>query len=74
MDYKTKVLEELEGMPETRVRIVIDFIEYIKDKEAWRSTREILSDKKMMRQIQEADKALKAKQMHKFISWEKIKK
>lgn len=45
-----------------------------KDKEEMEATLEILSSRKLMAQIEEAEKAIKKGKLDEFVSWEKAKR
>lgn len=49
-------MEILNELPVARLRSVLDYIEYLKDREAWEETQEILADRELMVQLEEADK------------------
>ena len=42
--------------------------------EAWKETFEIMADKSLMRQIENAEKARKEEKKSDFIPWEKVKR
>ena len=44
------------------------------DIEAWKETFEIMADKSLMRQIENAEKARKEEKKSDFIPWEKVKR
>jgi len=50
---KVKILEALKSLPPARLGSVLDFVEYLKDKE---ETQEILSDKNLMKKLRRADR------------------
>ena len=54
--YKERIVEILNELPVARLRSVLDYIEYLKDREAWEETQEILADRELMVQLEEADK------------------
>jgi len=71
---KERIKQIIDGLSETRVRLILDFIEYLDEKESWKATKEILEDKGMMADIKACDEALKAERMEEFIPWDKVKK
>jgi len=71
---KERAKQIIDGLSKDRVKLILDFIEYLEEKESWEATREILEDKGMMEDIQEADKDLKEGKMENFTPWEKVKK
>ncbi len=56
VDYKRRIETLLETLPTSRLRSLLDYVEYLKDKEAWDETQEILADKRLMAQLEEADR------------------
>jgi len=59
---------------EEKVRVAMDFIDYLKSKEEMEATLEILSSQELMDQIQAAERALKSGAKTEFISWEKVRR
>jgi len=54
-DYKERIVEALDELSIPRLRSVLDYIEYLRDREAWLETQEILSNQELMSQLKEAD-------------------
>lgn len=73
MSLRSQVIHELQNIPEPRLKIIKDFIEYIKDKQSWRETREILGNTRMRTEIREAREAWRKGKHKKFKNFEKIK-
>lgn len=76
INYQQKILKALKGLPASGLPSVLDFIEYLKDREAWRETQEILANKNLMAQLEKADKDWKdGDYKHgEYVEWEKLKK
>ena len=74
MSVKKRAKDIIDRLSENKVRLILDFIEYLEEKEAWEATEEILSIKGMMEDIQEAEKDLREEKMENFIPWDKVKK
>lgn len=74
MTVKERAKEVIDRLSEARIKLILDFIEYLDEKESWEATREILSDKGMMEDIKKADEDLKAGRLDEFVSWENVKK
>jgi len=66
-----KTIDELSG---DKIRVAVDFLDYLKNKEEAEATLEILSSSELMRQIKSAEKAIKAGKLDEFVSWDKIKR
>lgn len=56
------------------MRVAVDFIDYLKEKEEMEATLEILSSHELMAQIEEAERAIKKGKFEEFIPWEKVKR
>ena len=66
-----KAIEELS---EEKVRVAVDFLDYLKEKESMEATLEILSSHELTAQIEEAEKSLKTGKKEDFIPWEKVRR
>lgn len=66
-----KVIEELS---DEKIKVAIDFMDYLKEKEEMEATLEILSSRELMAQIEESEKAIKKGKLDEFIPWEKVKR
>ena len=71
---KKEAKKAIDTLSEEKVRVAIDFIDYLKEKEEMEATLEILSSRELMVQIEEAGKAIKKGNFHEFVSWEKVKR
>jgi hypothetical protein len=70
-EHRKKVIEKLS---DERVETVLDFIEYLEEKEEWEATHEILRDEESMKNIKVANKAWESREMEEFVLWEKVKR
>jgi hypothetical protein len=66
-----KVIDELS---EEKIKVAVDFIEYLKEKEEMEAILEILSSREIMAQIEEAEKAIGKGELDEFVPWEKVKR
>ena len=66
-----KTLKELS---EEKLRVAIDFLGYLKEKEEMEATLEVLSSQKLMAQIEEAEKAIKEGRLKEFVPWEEVRR
>ncbi len=57
-----------------RLRMALEFMEFLKEREEWEATWGILTDPKMMAMIRKAEVDLKAGRMEAFIPWEQVKR
>ena len=55
INYKERIIGILDELPPYHLKSALDFMEYLKDKEAWEETQQILADKELMSQLDEAD-------------------
>jgi hypothetical protein len=72
-DYKGKLLEEVKSLSEGRVKAVADFAAYLKEREEWEATGEILGDEEMAQQVKESRKAWAEDRKGEFVSLEELK-
>ena len=71
---KRQAKKAIDELSEEKVRVAMDFIDYLKSKEEMEATLEILSSQELMAQIQAAERALKSGTKTEFISWEKVRR
>jgi hypothetical protein len=71
---KRQAKKAIDELTEEKVRVAMDFIDYLKSKEEMEATLEILSSQELMAQIQAAERALKSGRKTEFISWEKVRR
>ncbi len=74
VNYKRKAIEKLDLLSPDRLKVVLDFIEYLEQKEDLDATLEIVADENSMRNIKAADQAWEAGKMQEFTSWNKVKR
>ena len=74
VNYKRKAIEKLDVLSPDRLKVVLDFIEYLEQKEELDATLEILADEESMRNIRTADQAWESGRMQEFTSWNKVKR
>ncbi|MEW6409377.1 MAG: hypothetical protein AB1488_04605 [Nitrospirota bacterium] len=70
---KKKAIEAIESLPGDKIKSIVDFIEYVKDKDAWRESEAIARDRKLMRRIKKADEDWKTQRKTTYTNWEKVK-
>jgi hypothetical protein len=71
--YKSKLLEEVKSLSEERVKAVADFAAYLKEREEWEATAEILGDEGLVQQVKESRKAWAEGREEGFVSLEELK-
>ena len=57
---KEKAIETIDRLPQNRLKEVIDFVEYLENKESVEATQEILTDKALLNGIKKGIDDLKA--------------
>lgn len=70
---KREAKKAIDKLSEEKVKVAIDFIDYLKEKEEMEATLEILASRELMAQIKEAEKAIKKGKLDEFVPWEKVK-
>ncbi len=66
-----KTLKELS---EEKLKVAIDFLGYLKEKEEMEATLEVLSSQELMAQIEEAEKAIEKGTLKEFVTWEEVRR
>ena len=64
----------LDELSTEKVKVAMDFLEYLKDKEEMEATLEVLSSRELKSQIEKADRAMKNGKDEEFMPWEKVKR
>ena len=72
--YQERAISSLKVLSGDKLKLVSDFIEYLKDREEWEATFEVLANKKMMADIKAADEDWKTRRKERFIPWDKVKR
>ncbi len=67
MEYQKRVMEEIKMLSPERPKVVLDFVEYLEEKEEWEATLEVLGDEETMENIKDADEAWEARRMEEFM-------
>jgi len=66
--YKGKLLEEVKSLSEGRVKAVADFAAYLKEREEWEATGEIMGNEELVQQVKESRKAWAEDRKGEFVS------
>ena len=64
----------IDSLSEEKIKVVIDFMDYLKEKEELEATLEVLSSHELMAQIQEAENAINKGRNEELVPWEKIRR
>ena len=68
---RTEAKEALDALSEKKVSVVLDFIDYLREREEWKATDELLSDKKLLRDYRKAREEIRK---GKTVKWRSIKR
>lgn len=71
--YKGKLLEQMNSLSEERVKALADFAAYLKEREEWEATAEILGNEELAQQVKRSRKAWAEGKKGEFISLEELK-
>jgi len=74
VQIKERTKQAIDRLSEARVGLILDFIEYLNEKEEWEATEEILEDKGMMEDIRACDEDIEKGEMDNFIPWNEVKR
>ena len=74
VQIKERTKQAIDRLSEARVGLILDFIEYLNEKEEWEATKEILEDKGMMEDIRACDEDIEKGEMDNFIPWNEVKR
>ena len=72
VEYQRRVMEKALSLE--RLKVVLDFIEYLEEKEEREATLEVLKDEETMENIKAADDAWEARRIEEFMPWEKVRR
>jgi len=59
MTVKKKAKEAIETLSDKKARVALDFINYLREREEWEATAELLSDKKLLMDYKAAREEIK---------------
>ena len=71
--YKSKLLEEVKSLSEERIKALADFAAYLKEREEWEATAEILGNEELAQQVKRSRKAWAEGRKAEFVSLEELK-
>jgi hypothetical protein len=72
-DYRSKLIGQLKSLSEERVKVVADFAAYLKEREEWEATAEVLGNEQLAEQVKESRKAWSEDRKGEFVSLEELK-
>ena len=71
---KREAKKTINELSEEKLKVAMDFLGYLKQKEEMEATLEVLSSRALMAQIVAAEEAIKKERLEEFISWEDVKR
>ncbi|MBM2826254.1 MAG: hypothetical protein HW403_318 [Dehalococcoidia bacterium] len=72
--YRKKAIVVLRELSGERLITALDFLEYLKQREEWEATREIIADTETMAAIREAEEDWRAGRRESFVPLEEVKR
>jgi hypothetical protein len=72
-DYRSRLLEELESLFEERIKALADFAGYLRQREEWESTAEILGNEELAEETRESRQAWAEGRREGFLSLDELK-
>ena len=72
-EHKDRLLEQVESLSEERIKALADFAAYLREREEWEATAEILGDKEMAQDIGRSRKAWSEGREEEFVSLDELK-
>ncbi len=71
---KKKAKKTIDALSEDKVKVAVDFLNYLKNKDDAEATLEILSCNELMKQVETAEQAIKKGKLDEFVEWDKVKR
>jgi hypothetical protein len=72
-DYRSRLLEKLESLFEERIKALADFAGYLRQREEWESTAEILGNEELAEETRESRQAWAEGRREGFLSLDELK-
>jgi hypothetical protein len=72
-DYRSKLIGQLKSLSEERVKVIADVAAYLKEREEWEATAEVLGNEQLAEQVKESRKAWSEDRKGEFVSLEELK-
>jgi hypothetical protein len=71
---KAKLLEEVKTLSEGRLKVLADFAAFLREREEWEATAEILGDQELVKQIKHSREAWAEGKRNEFLTLKELKK
>lgn len=68
---KKKAKEVIETLSDRKARVALDFIDYLREREEWEATAELLSDKKLLMDYKAAREEIRK---GKTVKWKAVRR
>lgn len=72
--YQERVVSSLRELSQDRLKVVLDFVEYLRSREEWEATADILGDEKTVSAIRAAESDWQAGRKEKFVPGDRAKR
>jgi hypothetical protein len=72
-DYRSRLLEELESLSDERIKALADFAGYLREREEWESTAEILGNEELAGEKCRSPEAWAEGRREEFLSLDELK-
>lgn len=72
-EHKKRLLQEVKQLSPDRVRALADFAAYLREREEWEETGQILGDEETVRQIKRSREAWSKGKKKEFVSLDDLK-
>ena len=69
---RERLMQEIEGLPEEKVRVVADFAAFLRDREEWLDTLEVLGNEKLAEAIRSSREAWAQGKRSEFINLDEL--
>ena len=73
-EYKRRLLEEIEDLSESRLRAVLDFASFLRERDEWEATMEILGNEAVMAAIRRSKEAWAGGRAEEFVDLDQVPK
>ncbi|HJX39629.1 MAG TPA: hypothetical protein VJ714_13600 [Anaerolineae bacterium] len=71
--YRDRLLEEMESLSEDRIRALADFAAYLREREEWEATAEILGNEELAEDLRRSRKAWAEGRKEEFVPLDELK-
>jgi len=71
--YRDRLLEEMESLSEERIRALADFAAYLREREEWEATAEILGNEELAEDLRRSRKAWAEGRKEEFVPLDELK-